>query len=69
MEIRTHIFCQVGPEEPKKFAFGNGRFTEDEVESIIKLLPPQDKVIKIVWVKAEYPLWHPGHPANREKLN
>ena len=63
-EIRTHIFCQIGPGEPRLFAFGsNGaRYTENEVEALIRMLPPQDKVIKIVWVKAEYPLWHPGHP-------
>lgn len=67
METKTHIFCQVGPGE--KFAYGNGRFTENEVASLIKMLPPINKVIKIVWVKAEYPEWHPGHPNNREKLN
>ena len=70
MEIKTHIFCQVGPGEPRVFAFGNGRFTEAEVESLTKMLPPQDKIIKIVWVKPEWPDWHPGNPKNREpKIN
>lgn len=66
METKTHIFCQLGPGEPKQFAYGNGRFTEHEVESLMKMLPPIDKVIKIVWVKPEWPSWHPGNPKNRE---
>lgn len=68
MENKTHIFCQIGPEEPKRFAFGNSgaRFSEHEVEALIKMLPPADKVIKIVWVKSEWPEWHPGNPKNRE---
>lgn len=69
METKTHIIRQVSPGEPKQFAYGNGRFTEHEVEILIKILPQTDKVIKIVWVKPEWPSWHPGNPANREKLN
>lgn len=66
METKTHIFFQTNHEEPKRFSFGaNGaEYSESEVQTIIKMLPPNDNVIRIVW--AEYPLWHPGHPKYRE---
>lgn len=51
----THIFWQEDPDS-QLFTYGRGKYTEAEVNSIVKLLPKSDKVIRIVWVEPEdYP--------------
>lgn len=54
MKSRTHIFSQEDPEaNPRMFSYGKGKYTSNEVDKIIRLLPPHDKAIRIIWVEPD----------------
>ena len=53
-EPRTHIFFQ--DPDTDMFTYGPGTYTKDEVDRIVRLLPDEDRVIRILWVEpADYP--------------
>jgi hypothetical protein len=50
--MKTHVFFQDPDSE--SFSYGNGQgFTSNEVDRIISLLPPGDKVVRILWADPE----------------
>jgi len=63
-EQRVHIFW-MNP-DTGLFHFGKGTFTEDEVNTIVRLLPPEDQVIRIVWCE---PHEYIAHQKRRDSGN
>lgn len=52
---KYHVFFQDGHDKPRTFKYGNreAKFTEDEVDLIVSLLPKDHKAIRIIWCLPE----------------
>lgn len=64
---KFHVFFQDSTS--RLYKYFTGKYTKEEVDQIIKLLPPDHKALRIVWQDIEWPEWHPGNPKNRELNN